>query len=263
MNINTRKLTLDDYEPMKDVMIKSYNNIGGQYWRKERIEKLLQIFPEGQFCVEADGHVVGVALSIIVNYAEFGEQHTYDQVTGNYSFNTHDPAGDMLYGIEVVVHPESRGLRIGRRLYNARKQCCEHFNLRSIMAGGRIPSYHLYADQMTPRAYLDLVTRNKLYDPTLSFQLANDFHVKRILKHYLKGDTESKEYATLLEWNNVLYNPEQSIVSLPKHIYTYEKSNDKPNIDSRRSGSCLPRHYKSGRRHEPATQSRHQAVVCH
>ena len=242
-------------------MIKSYNNIGGQYWRKERIQKLLQIFPEGQFCIEADGQVVACALSIIVNYADFGEQHTYEQVTGNYTFDTHDPNGDTLYGIEVVVHPDFRGLRLGRRLYEARKGCCEQFSLRAIIAGGRIPSYHLYADQMAPREYIDKVRRNEIYDPTLSFQLANDFHVKRILKNYLKGDTESKEYATLLEWNNVLYIPKKN--NSPKHTHNYENPNHKPNPGSSRSGQLIPRNDKPGYRHEPAAQSRNQAIACY
>ena len=36
--------------------------------------------------------------------------------------------------------------------------------------------------------------------------MSNDFHVKKILKNYLAGDKESKEYATLLEWSNIYYD---------------------------------------------------------
>jgi predicted amidohydrolase len=46
----------------------------------------------------------------------------------------------------------------------------------------------------------------ELNDPVLSFQLANEFHVKKLLHNYMPGDEESKEYATLMEWNNVLYS---------------------------------------------------------
>ena len=39
----------------------------------------------------------------------------------------------------------------------------------------------------------------------LSFQLANDFHVKKVLNNYLPEDEQSKEFATLLQWFNVYY----------------------------------------------------------
>ena len=105
------------------------------------IRRLIGVFPQGQICIEVDGMVAAIALSIIVDYSKFGDNHTFKQITGNYSFSTHDDSGDVLYGIEVFVQPKSRGMRLGRRLYDARKELCENLNLRSIIAGGRIPNY--------------------------------------------------------------------------------------------------------------------------
>ncbi len=207
MKIINRELVEEDYTDLKAAMIEAYQGIGGEYWRKDKIDSLLGKFPDGQICVEVDGKVVAVALSIIIKYDKFGDEHTYAEVTGDYTFKTHDPKGDVLYGIEVFVHPEYRNLRLGRRLYDARKELCERLNLRSIVAGGRIPNYNTYAHEMTPKAYIDKVKRRELYDPTLTFQLANDFHVRKVLNGYLPGDTESKDYATLLEWNNIYFQP--------------------------------------------------------
>ena len=81
--------------------------------------------------------VAACALSIIVDYSKFGDNHNYQKITGNETFSTHDPDGDVLYGIELFVHPKFRGMRLGRRLYDARKELCENLNLRSIVAGGR------------------------------------------------------------------------------------------------------------------------------
>lgn len=209
MKIINRELTKDDYTDLKAAMIEAYQGIGGQYWRQDKINSLLEKFPEGQICVEVDGKVVAVALSIIIQYDLFGDEHTYAEITGNYTFRTHDPKGDVLYGIEVFVHPEYRDMRLGRRLYDARKELCERLNLRSIVAGGRIPNYTTHAHEMTPKEYINKVKRRELYDSTLTFQLANDFHVRKVLKNYLPGDTESKDYATLLEWNNIYFQPGQ------------------------------------------------------
>ena len=51
----------------------------------------------------------------------------------------HKADGDWLYGMEVVVHPDYRGMRIGQRPYSARKRLCMELKLRGIVFGGRIP----------------------------------------------------------------------------------------------------------------------------
>lgn len=209
MHIQVRTLQKDDYQDLKEAMVEVYSVIGGDYWEKSKINKLLNIFPEGQFCVEVDGRVVACALAIRVRYNDFGDNHTYSEITGGYTFKTHNDEGDYMYGIEVFVHPDYRDLRLGRRLYDARKELCEQLNLKGIVAGGRIPNYNKYSDDLSPREYIAKVKQKEIYDPTLTFQLSNDFHVRKVLRGYLPGDTESKEYATLLEWINIYYVDEK------------------------------------------------------
>ncbi|HQV32031.1 MAG TPA: carbon-nitrogen hydrolase family protein, partial [Calditrichia bacterium] len=48
------------------------------------------------------------------------------------------------------------------------------------------------------------------HDPVLNFQLSNDFHPTRVLKSYLEGDAASREYAVLLEWDNIYYEKPRS-----------------------------------------------------
>lgn len=205
MNIEIRKLTIEDYKDLRESMVQAYDTSGNGIWSKANIQDLLNIFPNGQQCIAVDDKVVACSLSIIVDYDIFGDNHTYEDVTGKYTFSTHTASGNVLYGIEVFVHPEFRGLRLGRRLYEARKELCETLNLESIIAGGRIPGYHEFADTLSPRQYIDKVKSKEIYDPTLTFQISNDFHVRKVLKNYLPGDLESKEYATLIEWNNIYY----------------------------------------------------------
>lgn len=211
-----RHLTIDDYRDLKEAMIQAYSGARMSYWSEDSIALLLDIFPEGQLCIDVNGKVVACALSLIINYKDFGDDHTYKQITGDYTFSTFDPDGDVLYGIDVFVHPSYRDLRLGRRLYDGRKELCENLNLRSIVAGGRIPNYGKYAAEMSPKQYIEKVQVNEIYDPILSFQLHNNFHVKRILNNYLEGDVQSKEHATLIEWNNLYYDPSDKLINLRK-----------------------------------------------
>ena len=190
MKVVVRGLQLEDYEDLHKTAVLAYKNIDDDPWRRQ-VAKLLKMFPDGQIAVEVNGEVVGCALSLIVDYEKFGDSHTYDEITGSETFSTHDPNGDVLYGIDVFVHPDHRGLRLARRMYDVRKELCEKFNLRAIVAGGR---------------YIHKVRMKELYDPILTFQLSNGFHVKKVLRRYLSGDNESLEYATLLEWNNIYFD---------------------------------------------------------
>lgn len=216
--IESRHLRLEDYIDLRNAMEKAYSGTSDDFWEKRDIRKLLKIFPDGQLCITVNEKVVALALSLIIDYKKFGDNHTYYQITGNETFSTHDPDGDVLYGIEMFVHPEYRGMRLGRRLYELRKELCENLNLRAIIAGGRIPNYSKYASDLTPREYIDKVKAKQIFDPTLTFQVSNNFHVKKILKNYLPGDEESKEYATLLEWNNIYYQEKETLINAPQPV---------------------------------------------
>ncbi|WCL49645.1 bifunctional GNAT family N-acetyltransferase/carbon-nitrogen hydrolase family protein [Leptospira sp. GIMC2001] len=204
-NVELSYLSLNDYQELKEAMIEAYPTIPDAYWKENHIKTLLEKFPDGQIAIKVNGLLAGSALSIIIEYDKFGENHTYKDITDNYSFNTHNPKGDVLYGIDVFIKPEFRGLRLGRRLYDYRKELCEKLNLKGIVFGGRIPNYHLYADTFTPKQYIEMVRRKEIHDPVFNFQISNDFHPIKVMKGYLEGDKASNDYAVLLEWKNIYY----------------------------------------------------------
>ena len=215
-NINkviVRPLQMTDYKQLAQSFRRVYSDGSDVFWTKEQIEKLLTIFPEGQVVTVVDNKIVGCALSIIVDYDRVKNDHTYADVTGKETFNTHNPKGNILYGIEVFIHPDYRGLRLARRMYDYRKELCESLNLKAIMFGGRIPNYHKYADVMRPKEYIDKVRKKEIYDPVLTFQLSNDFHVRKVMTNYLPNDEESKHYATLLQWDNIYYQPKPEVIA--------------------------------------------------
>ncbi|ADF53124.1 MULTISPECIES: bifunctional GNAT family N-acetyltransferase/carbon-nitrogen hydrolase family protein [Zunongwangia] len=216
--IELRNLKVQDYKELKVSMIKSYSGMPDDYWSAAEIKTLVKKFPDGQFCIVIDNKIAGCALSIIVDYDKFDDNHTYDDIIGGENFSTHTKNGDVLYGIDVFIHPEYRGKRLGRRLYEARKELCEQLNLKSIIFGGRIPNFAKYANELTPKKYIDKVKLQEIHDPVLSFQLSNDFHVKKVIKGYLSGDHESKEYAVLMEWNNIYYTKPQKLIESTKTV---------------------------------------------
>ena len=214
--VQIRNLQIEDYDQLAQSFTRVYSDGSDVFWTHKQIEKLIRIFPEGQIVTVVDEKIVGCALSIIVNYDDVKNDHTYAQVTGKETFNTHNPKGNILYGIEVFIHPQYRGLRLARRMYEYRKEICETLNLKAIMFGGRIPNYHKYADQIRPKEYIDKVKQKEIYDPVLTFQLSNDFHVRKVMRNYLPNDEESKHYACLLQWDNIYYQPPTQEYISPK-----------------------------------------------
>ena len=217
-NIQLQYLTIDDYQELKQAMIEIYTNMENTYWEEAQIQALINKFPEGQVVIKINGQLAGCALSIKVDYTKFDETHTYEDITGNFTFNTHDKEGDVLYGIDVFIKKEFRGLRLGRRLYDYRKELCETLNLKGIVFGGRMPNYHKFAAEISPKEYLEKVKRKEIYDPVLNFQISNDFHPSKILKGYLEGDANSGDYAVLLEWDNIYYEKKSKKAATTKKV---------------------------------------------
>ncbi len=214
--LNLRNLCEGDYADIKEIMDRVYSGFGGA-WPEKKFRAQLTVFPEGQICIEDHGKVVAAAFAVVVDYDKFGDQHTYGEITGDAYLTTHDPLGDVLYGVDVFVSPDYRGLRLGRRLYEVRKELCQRLNLRAIVAGGRIPNYKKYSAELTPQQYIERVKRKDIYDPILTFQLSNDFEVKQVLTDYLPEDKESKGYATLLQWHNLYYDPSKKpLIGAPR-----------------------------------------------
>ena len=217
-SIDLEFLKIEDYEELKDVMIASYHTMPESYWKEHHVVSLIDKFPEGQIVIKINGKIAGCALSIIVDYSKYEYKHTYREITGNYTFKTHTTKGDVLYGIDVFITPEFRGNRLGRRLYDYRKELCEKLNLKGIVFGGRIPNFHKFADQMSPKDYIEKVKNREIHDPVLNFQLSNDFHPIGVLQGYLEGDQASMEYAVLLEWDNIYYEKPSDSIRVVKKI---------------------------------------------
>jgi predicted amidohydrolase/GNAT superfamily N-acetyltransferase len=202
--LKLRNIELSDYDDIEEIMDRVYAGMGGA-WTYNQLSSIISRFQQGQICIEDKGRVVGAALALIIDFSKYGDQHTYEDIVGDGHLKNHEPDGDYLYGIDIFVHPDYRGMRLGRRLYDARKELCEQLNLKGILLGGRIPAYRKHCDEMTPHQYCTMVKNKEVFDPVLTFQLANDFHIKKVMPGYIPEDRHSRSYGVLLEWNNIYY----------------------------------------------------------
>jgi GNAT superfamily N-acetyltransferase len=203
-----RNTTNADIQPLIELQRRVYPDI--PYWRKLLLLNQLDVFPEGQFVAEIDGELVGAASSLVVLWDEWQVEHTWKEITARGSFDTHNPEGHTLYAAEVFVHPHKRGTGIGHALYEQRRRLCRNLNLKRIMACGRLPGYHRYADQMSAELYAQKVVWGDLHDTVLSFQLHEGFHYCGIVHDYIPEDSESCGYAALIVWLNRRYNEKKS-----------------------------------------------------
>lgn len=200
-NIQVRPLTIDDYDALVEMQQKCFP--GMPVWTRAHIESQLAHFPEGQIGIEHKGRLVASSSSLIVDGDVYSEWHNWKEVADGGYIRNHDPEGDTLYGIEIMVDPEFRGLKLSRRLYDARKNLCREKNLSRIIICGRIPGYHKLAKKISAREYVERVIEKAHFDPVLTAQAANGFVLKGLIPNYLPSDTDSCGYATYLEWTNL------------------------------------------------------------
>lgn len=172
----------------------------------------LEAFPEGQLLVEHDGEIVGYATSLIVQLDEEASVYRFSELTGMGTFSTHDPSGDTLYGADIAVHPDHRGKGVAGRLYQGRIRLLKRYNLRRMVAFGRIPGFKDHEGKLTADEYVQLVVAGKLKDSALNAHLKAGYTVKKVLLDYME-DVSSLNYSTLLEMENPDFKPDKRRIS--------------------------------------------------
>jgi predicted amidohydrolase/GNAT superfamily N-acetyltransferase len=177
-------------------------------------------FPEGQFVALVEGKVVGYCASSRIDEEVALSAHDWATIAGNGFGSRHDPTGDWLYGIEMAVDERQRGLRIGKRLYEARRTLTEQLELRGIVFGGRMPGYaRAKAKVGSPEEYLVQVQAGAIRDPVINFQLGNGFTPIGVLKRYLPLDKASAGFAAHMVWRNPYVDPgEPPAFRVPRHV---------------------------------------------
>ncbi|MBB5687335.1 bifunctional GNAT family N-acetyltransferase/carbon-nitrogen hydrolase family protein [Sphingobium boeckii] len=201
IRLEVRNAAPSDVVAIQRLIARAYPELPG--YSQGVIRGQINNYREGVFIALYDGKLVGYCASMRVPAALALGPHDWDEITGNGFGSRHDPTGDWLYGYEMCVDPKQRGLRIGQRLYDARKALAELLDLSGIAFGGRIPNYARFRRKVEgPEDYLRKVVEGKIGDPVIGFMLKNGYEPIGILKNYLPEDTKSAGNAAHMIWRN-------------------------------------------------------------
>lgn len=209
-----RNAKIEDVQAIQDLVSKAYSNTNMPPYSLDMLNGQITNYPEGQFVALYDDEVVGYCATFRINGDLALKKHSWKEITGGGFASRHEPDGDYLYGMEVCVDPEYRGLRIGQRLYNERKKLCQYLRLKGIVFAGRMPGLSkksLKNKFSNPEEYLQHVKDKKIKDPVLGFQIRNGFEPIGVIKDYLTMDHESKGYAAHMVWHNPNFAGNQNI----------------------------------------------------
>jgi predicted amidohydrolase/ribosomal protein S18 acetylase RimI-like enzyme len=208
--LEVRQAVATDVPGIVDLVDRAYERISG--YSRGMVRGQINNYPEGQFVALYEGKIAGYCATMRLDERLALAPHSWDEITNDGFGSRHDPTGDWLYGYEMCVDPDLRGVRIGQRLYDIRKALAERLELKGIVVGGRLPGYSRLRRKVgSPEEYLEQVQTGKLRDPTLGFQLRNGFEPVGILKNYLPEDTASAGFAAHMVWRNPYVDPNEPV----------------------------------------------------
>ncbi len=205
--LRVRATTSADIDPLLRLQAQVYPSIAP--WQRDHLARQIEVFPEGQLVALQDERIVGCASSLVILWDEWADEHTWKEITAVGTFDTHNTEGFTLYGAEVFVDPRTQGMGVGHALYEGRRQLSKQLNLRRIIACGRLPGYHLVAQEMSVELYAKKVLWGDLKDPVLNFQLREGFRYCGIMTGYIPEDHESCGHSAMIVWINPDYDPTQ------------------------------------------------------
>lgn len=137
INLLVRPAKHEDIPAIAELSQRVYGELS---MKEEMLAGQISAFPEGQFVATYNGEIIGHCATFIISGDVGLKPHNWREITGHGFASRHDHDGDYLYGMEVCVDQRFRGLRIGQRLYDARKNLCQELKLKGIIFGGRMPN---------------------------------------------------------------------------------------------------------------------------
>jgi ribosomal protein S18 acetylase RimI-like enzyme len=180
-----RNATPEDAIQMEYVQKQCYPTLDeSELMNRDHFMNHIKIFPEGQIVIEKEGVIVGSASTMRSNFIEHNP--TYLEITDNlWMTNTHVPDGDWMYGIDIGVLPEYRGMGFSREMYIARQEIGKKLKLKGQLIAGMAIGYGRVKDRMSIEEYCYALEIKKFTDPTITPQMKSGFRWIRPLFNHI------------------------------------------------------------------------------
>ena len=167
-------------------------------WLPEHLQSHCEKFPIGQFVALADGLVVGSCSNSLIRSELIRSHLTWDETVGGCFLSTFDPNGNVLFGVDISVHPDYRRLGIGRTFYDLRKELVKKLELECFSTTCRIPDF-AESGYPLPKDYCQDVIACTVADRTLTPLLRYGLTMTAVLEEHM-DDPESGNASVALEW---------------------------------------------------------------
>jgi len=192
-----RNATAEDADRMEVIQLHCFPTLSEEeLMNRNHFANHIKIFPEGQLVIEKDGLVIGCASTFRCDFPE--HDHTFLESCDNlWITNAHEPNGEWMYGFDMGVLTEYRGLGLSKELYKARQEVCRTLGLKGQIIVGMTIGYGKVKDEMAIDEYCIRLEKNEFTDPTVTPQRKAGFRWVRPVFNYIE-DPESGDAGVLM-----------------------------------------------------------------
>lgn len=191
----------------RDSDIPRYLEMSEQCWHDSgqadaaKMRSRLSVNPMGVYAAEFEGVVVGMVSTIRLSKYEIGRGLSWAETTADGWCTTHDPDGDLVFGVGLTTAAEKPDGVVGALLVAVARDMIRG-DMRFAILGGRLPGYRAYAHVMTAEEYVVARTAGGQYlDAQVSMYHEDGLEVLDVVPSYFP-DPESCDYGVLLRWRN-------------------------------------------------------------
>ncbi|MFI5136745.1 MAG: GNAT family N-acetyltransferase [Sphingobacteriales bacterium] len=145
----------------------------------------IEVFPEGQFVITDNDHVIGMTTTMRTNFDFANYNHTFAETIAGGWLSNHNPNGDWLYGLDMGILPAYRGLGLARILYRARHEMAKNLGLKGQLTVGMMSGYGAVSNEISGEDYYEELIAGKRKDPTLTKQMKIGFEPIALMPEHL------------------------------------------------------------------------------
>ena len=168
-------------------------------WQREHLQAHVDKFPLGQFVAIDQGKIVGSCSTTIISQERYDRHLSWEDTVGGFYLDTFNEDGEVMYGLDISVHPDYRNQGMGRGFYEQRFFYLSILgNLKMYATTCRLPDFRA-SGYRNVRQYCEDVKFGQRADRTLTPLLRYGLFLADVLENHM-DDPESGNAAALLEY---------------------------------------------------------------